>query len=264
MSSTYNTAGGHALSATLLSIDDLPLPYLEIDARGIIIRVNRAALALHPPENGNLVGKLAFSFLAGGDRVPSSQAFAATLESGNDQPPPVVRYLYDRSGRYSAYQLHRTLMRDAQGRPAGMHILGVNVSQATEALEETRRRNIWLESVMDSIHEAVIVTDATGLITGVNPAAEELLGFKAAELCGRIVEETIQVRNFQASDKSPITLAMGLESKHDGLCTLLDRQGSEILVRLWISPVIDKISGAVAGIVLVLYKPGAAVDVTSR
>ena len=33
-------------------IDELPLPYVEIDAHGIVTRANRATLAVHHPEQG--------------------------------------------------------------------------------------------------------------------------------------------------------------------------------------------------------------------
>ena len=247
-----------AVEAATLDIDELPLPYVEIDAQGFVTRANRAALTSHHPAQGELVGQLAFSLLTVGDREPSFQSFVAMMESGDEEPQIVVRYLYDRSGKYSAYQLHCRVMRDAAGKPTGMRILGVNVSEATQALEETRRRNLWLESVMDSLHEAVIVIDATGVITGVNPAAEELLGWKAAELVGKIFEEGIHVHSFQAGDKSHITFAMELTSRCNGLSTLVDRHGREVVVRVWSSPVLDKKTGSVAGIVLLLYKPGNA------
>jgi PAS domain S-box-containing protein len=243
-------------TAEWLAIDELPLPYLEIDVHGIITRVNRAALALHPPEQGELVGQLAFALLAGGDREPTAHEFAAMMASHDDDLDPVVRYLYDRSGKYSAYQLFRRVMRDAAGKPTGMRIVGINISEMTQALEETRRRSQWLESIVDSMQEAIIATDVTGVIMGVNSAAEELLGWKSAELVGKILEEAIRWRSIEASDKSPIDFAMALTGRRNGLSRLADRHGREIVVRVWISPVLDKKTSSVAGIVLMMYRPG--------
>lgn len=262
MNRTQMTLDSAAEPAALLPIDNLPLPYFEVDARGIVIRANRAALAMHPPEQGEFIGQSAFSFLAGCDREPSIQSFAAMLESPDLEPQIVVRYLYDRSRKYSAYQLHRTVMRDAAGNPTGMRIAAVNVSEATEAREESRRRGLWMESILDSMHEAIIATDATGVIMGVNPAAEELLGWKASDLVGKMFEEGIQMRSFQAGDKSQITFAMGLAGKCNGLGTLVDCQGREVIVRVWSSPLLDKQNGSVAGIVLMMYKPGAPLAVS--
>lgn len=124
-----------------VAIDSLPLPSLEIDAQGIVTRANQAALALHPPEQGRLIGQSAFAFLVGGERELSRQSFAALLASPHSAPSAVIRYIYDRGGQYSAYQLHRSVIRNSAGNPTGMCILGVNVAAATEALQEIHRRN---------------------------------------------------------------------------------------------------------------------------
>jgi PAS domain S-box-containing protein len=248
----------------MLSIDELPMPWLELDANGIITRTNRAAQVLRPSEQAELVGQFAFSFMAGSERETGFQSFVAALESRPEEPAVVVRYLYDSSGRYSPYQLHRSVILDDAGNPAGMRIVAINISEITSAVEELSQRNLWLESVLDSLHEAMIVTDATGIITGVNPAAEELLGWKAPELLGKIVEEGLQLRSFQAGDNSHITFVMGLGGKCNGLGTLVDRNGSEVVVRVWGSPVLDKKSGSVAGIVFILYKPGPALAVPKK
>ena len=243
--------------APSINIDELPLPFLEIDTQGIIIRANRAALALHHPDNGDLVGMLVWDMVAVDEKDFSSAASLAHMESG-EEPPVVTRSIFDRSGSFRTYQLHRSLIRDAAGNPTGMRIVGVNVSEMTQALEEARRHSLRLMSVMDSLHEAVIVTDATGVITGMNPAAEELLGWKAAEMAGKIIEEAIHVRSIEDSGNSGITFVMWLASQCNGLSKLVNRHGREIVVRVWSSPVIDKTTGSVAGVVLMLYEPGVA------
>ncbi len=239
------------------AIEELPLPYLELDRRGVVTSANRATRALHHPDHGELIGKLAFSMVAHDEEELCMAEFASLMESG-EEPPIVLRAICDRTGRYRTYQLHRSILRDAEGRPTGMRLTGVDVSEAQRALEETRRRSLWLESVLDSMHEAVIATDAIGFITGVNPAAEELLGWKAAELVGKTIEEGIQVRGFETTDKAYITFVRGLDSRHDGLTTLVGRDGRTITVRIWSSPVLDKGTGAVKGVVFMFYQPGAA------
>lgn len=162
-------------------IDELPLPYLELDASGVITRANRAALALHPIDRGELVGKSAWDFMAADEKDPSFAAYCSTLHT-EEKPGAVHRSLYDRSGEFRTYEMHRSLMRDAEGKPVGMRMLCVDVTEAKKTLEEAHRSRLQLQSVMESIGEAVIVTDAVGFIRSVNPAAEALLGWKAAEL----------------------------------------------------------------------------------
>ncbi len=258
MNRTYQPVDAAAEAAALPSIDELPLPYLEIDARGVVTRANRAALAMHPPEQGELIGQVVFAFLAGGDREPSRQSFLAALASHEAEPPAVIRYIYDRSGRFSAYRLHRHVMRDADGNPAGLRILGVNISEFTEALDEVRRRSLWLESVVDSLREAMVVTDATGVIAGANPAAEELLGWKHAELAGSILEERIRLRSLSAADTTPMAFADFLANPCNGHCILTDRHGVEIPVQSSIAPLLDKQTGSVAGVILLFSRSSAA------
>jgi PAS domain S-box-containing protein len=253
----YATFHPAAEPAAMLPIDELPLPYLEIDAWGVVIRANRAALALHPPEQGELVGQLVFSILAGEDREPTFQVFLASMDSCENEAGAGIRYIYDRSGKYARYQVYHSVIRDAAGNLAGMRILCVGVSETVQALEEAHSRSLWLEAVLDSIHDAVIATDATGVILSVNSSTEKLLGWKAAELVGKAFEDGIQLRNFHDGDRSPIGFAMVLASRCNGLATLANRHGHEIVVRIWASPILYKESGAVSGVVLLMYRPGA-------
>src|SRR4051812_34587767 len=44
---------------------------------------------------------------------------------------------------------------------------------------------VTLRQVLDGLHQGVVLRDAEGMITDVNPAAEEILGRSRAELIGR-------------------------------------------------------------------------------
>ena len=156
-------------------IDELPLPYVEIDAHGIITRANRATLALHHPEQGELIGKSGWDLMAVDEMEYSSAAFLSHMESGED-PPVMTRSIFDRSGSFRTYEFHCSLMRDAMGKPAGMRMLCVDVTETARDLEEARSAQHWLESAMASLAEAVILTDILGVIQSVNPAAEALTG----------------------------------------------------------------------------------------
>ena len=68
--------------AATVEIDDLPLPYIEIDARGFIVRANRACLALHDPRQGELVGRSSWDLMAADEKDVSSAAFLSVMASG--------------------------------------------------------------------------------------------------------------------------------------------------------------------------------------
>jgi PAS domain S-box-containing protein len=233
--------------------DELPLPYIEMDAHGTITRANRATLALHPVERGELVGKMAWDFMAADEKDPSFAAYCSILETG-EEPAVVRRSLYDRSGKFRTYEMHRSLVRDREGNPAGMRMLCVDVTEAKRALEEARRTSLWLESVMKSFYEAVIVTDSVGFIRLVNPAAEALLGCNAAELTGMMIEEGVPMPANPRGDRSAPAFTMWLECPSKGLTTVLDRKRRELQVELGTSPIFDQENGSTTGVVLILRR----------
>ena len=181
--------------APSLEIDELPLPYVEIDAHGLITRANRATLALHHPEQGELIGKSGWDLMAVDEQDRSSAAFLSHMESGED-PPVMTHSIFDRSGSFRTYEFHRSLMRDVVGKPAGMRMVCVDVTETARALEEARSAQHWLESAIASLAEAVILTDILGVIQSVNPAAEALTGWSAPGLIGKTVDELLPAQAF--------------------------------------------------------------------
>jgi len=234
-------------------LDELPLPYIEMDRHGMVTRANRATFALLPLEEGQLIGRMAWDFMAADEKDRSFAAYCSALESG--QAPPVVRRsVYDRSGQFRTYEMHRGLMRDAQGNPSGMRMLCVDVTEAKKALEDARRASLWLQSVMDSLCMAVIVTDSVGFIRSVNPAAQALLGRNAAGLTGIMIEEGLPILAYRSADQSELTFTRSLESPSKGIAAILDRERREIPVEVATSPIFDNENGSTSGVILTLRK----------
>ncbi len=78
--------------------------------------------------------------------------------------------------------------------------LAIENERTSAALQqETERLRVTLGAIAD----AVIATDARGLITLANPVAERLLGWRSAELQGRLLTELFEVRKPQPGDPSP-------------------------------------------------------------
>ena len=199
------------------------------------------------------MGKLAWNFMAADEKDPSFAAYCTTILTG-ETPAVVRRSLYDRSGQFRTYELHRNLVRDGDGNPAGMRMLFVDVTEAKQALEDALRTSMQLQSVMESMGEAVIVTDSVGFIRQVNPAAEELLGWKATELTGRLIEEGVPILAYLSGDRSELDFTLSLEGPSKGLATILDHGRREMHVELRTSPIFDKENGSTTGVVLVVRR----------
>jgi PAS domain S-box-containing protein len=234
-------------------IDELPLPYVEIDAHGIITRANHATLALHHPEQGEFIGKSGWDLMAVDEKEYSSAAFLSHMESGED-PPVMTRSIFDRSGSFRTYEFHRSLMRDAMGKPAGMRMVCVDVTETTRALDEARRAQQWLESAMISLAEAVILTDILGVIQSVNPAAEALTGWSASGLIGKTIDGLLPTQAFPTGSSAFLDLRALLERPCKGTAGLLTRDRKEVRVEISTSPILDKRSGSVSGVTALLRK----------
>jgi PAS domain S-box-containing protein len=234
-------------------LDELPVAYVEIDAKGAITRANRLTRSLHSKNCGELIGKKAWELMPIEEQEQSCAALLAAMETGQD-PPVLRRSIFTSSGAFRVHELHRNLIRDEQGQPVGMRAVTVDVSEAHKAQEEAERSRRWLESVLASMPEAVIVTDALGFIRTVNTAAEELFGWKAAELIGKTIERALPVLKFVSPGTAHLDFTMALGSRTRGFATMLDRERREVKVEICTSPVLDAESGFTAGVVSVMRR----------
>ena len=253
MNETLRTVTAVEVDAPIDPLEELPVAYVELDAKGTVARANRVARSIHSSHCGELIGKSAWELMPTDEREQSCATLMAAMQTGED-PPVARRSIYTSSGAYRVLELHRNLIRDTLGNAVGMRVVTVDVTEADKALKEAERARVWLESVLASIPEAVIVTDALGLIRTANPAAEELLGWKTAELIAVPIERMFPVVNLVSNNGERLDFAMVLESRTKGVATLLNRDGRELQVEVSTSPIIDRVSGVTVGVVSLLRR----------
>lgn len=234
-------------------LEELPVAYIELNAEGLVMRANRAAHALYPHEHGKFIGETLWNLMPAAEKEISRAAFFGIIESGVNSPP-VRRPVYTSGGEFRTFEVHRSLIHDAQGSSVGVRIVTFDVTDAQIANEETHQARQWLESVIASISEAVIVTDALGFMRTVNPAAEELLGWKAEEMIGMEIEKGLPQLSYASADQRPLTPRLALERRTKGIATVLDRSRRELRVEISTSPIVDKESGFTTGVVSVLRR----------
>lgn len=237
----------------MLNIDQLPLPYVEMNADGVITRANRAALALQHPEQGNLIGSSAWNTMAIDEKDHSAAAFLSLMVTG-EQPPVISRSLFDRSGKFRTYEIHRSMMRTPQGKPAGVRMIFMDVTERKNALDEARRSSQWFESAIGSVADAVVLTDILGLVLSANPAAEALLGLDVHELEGKVIEETVPILEYRPLAGPVLDRRAAIETCCKGIATLLLRNGSKLNVEISTSPILNKNSGSVSGVAAILRR----------
>ena len=240
-------------TAASIAIDELPLPYLELDACGVVTRANQAMLALYPSGQGKMVGKPAWELMPKDEQETSFAAYRMQMESGEDLPV-VRRPIYVDSGEYRTFELHRNYIRDEEGKPAGMRLVGLDVTETLRALEESERMRNWLQSAMESVTEAVILTDSLGFIRSLNPALEELLGWKSHDIIGKVVEKAMPMLSFTPIGTNRLCFTMGLQERTRGIATVLNREGRALRVEISTAPIVDRESGFTNGVVAVLRR----------
>ena len=244
-------------AAELKIVDEFPLPYIELDASGHITRANRATRKLDSGDQGNLIGRMVWDSMPTDEKEKNCAAYFSLMESGED-PPVVLRNLYDHTGQFRTYEVHRTLIFNDEGRPSGMRLVCIDVTEAKKNLEEACNARLWLESVIASMADAVIVSDALGYICSANPAAETLLGWKSSQLIGKQIEMALPILNFSSSSRTTLCTPMALTRPCRGIATMLDAEEKKLRVEVGTSPIVSQKNGVTEGVVMVLRRLGEA------
>ncbi len=129
---------------------------------------------------------------------------------------------------------------------------------AIEALQKTqvelRESGVWLSTVLSSIGDAVIATDAQGRVTFLNPVAERLTGWTRDEALGTLLTQIFRIvhEGTRAQVPSPADQVLRdgqvvLPANHT---LLLRRDGTELPIDDSAAPIRDA-QGRLTGVVLV-------------
>lgn len=161
----------------------------------------------------------------------------------------------------TAYADDRTLDRAKLTDPSGYLLKPFKERELYTAIEialakyrmdrQLKQSEKWLSTVLKSIGDAVIASDANRCVTFMNPVAEALTGWRQEDVLGRDVEEIFQIADEETKTliTNPITRALetgtvvGLPEK----TILIARNGTEIPVDDSAAPIKDEqgITGAV-------------------
>ena len=153
------------------------------------------------------------------------------------------------------------LVRDASGRPVRVNGIIWDISEHRRAEEEIYRQREWLRVTLTSIGDAVIATDASGLITFINPVAEALTGWLTEQAVGLPVGKVFRIVNEKTHEPAMDVIERVLREGHAvalaNHTALVSRDGLEIPIEDSAAPIRDD-SGNISGAVLVFH------DVTDR
>ena len=238
------------------AVEQLPVIYIELDDSGCMTRVNERACRLFGMEMEELLGRPVWEYMVGDEIERSRESYFSVMAAGVD-PAPIRRSVYSKDGSCHTLDVFRTMVRGAGGRPAGMRHFAFEITEPQKAQTECESRRVWLESVLASMTGAVIVMDALGRISYMNPAAEELTGWRLAEAADKLIEEALPLIALCGSDPPEATFRTCLERRCSGFATVLDRKQYQIQLEFSSAPLIDLKSGCTTGVVSLMRAAAA-------
>jgi PAS domain S-box-containing protein len=120
---------------------------------------------------------------------------------------------------------------------------------------QLEEQEVWLRTTLASVAEAIVAADPSGQIRTLNPAAETLTGWTAANAIGQRLEAVVRLveeaTGNELGDPAPLAVLRGTLVPLDHGLRLIARGGREIAVEGTVVPVRSS-SGALLGVVLTL------------
>lgn len=157
----------------------------------------------------------------------------------------------------------RLITRTADGRPEwvyGIHIDITERKRRDEALRSLSReladQHELMRVTLESIGDAVITTDAYGLISWLNPVAERMTGWLSSEALGRPLVQVFHIVNEETREPTPDPVAACMaERRIVGLAQqtlLISRDNTEYGIQDSAAPILNA-QGEMLGVVLVFH-----------
>ncbi len=130
-------------------------------------------------------------------------------------------------------------------KPLGPSSLQTAIEMATYKHKMDRQleeREAWLRTTVSSAAEALIVTDVSGRLRLLNPAAERITGWRLGEAAGQPLESVlrlVEANGDDFGDPSPLAILRGSPIELDRGLRAVSRGGREVEVEGTASPVIS-------------------------
>lgn len=219
----------------------------------VIIVGKPAVQALLPPVLWS-VGGIALLFLA---------VFSLLIASKRHVEHIIVRpimHLRTQWDAFSRYQNTELLKKAADTAPFfELHLLAEELHRSSQAVLDREAALIAqgreLHRVLESIGDAVIVTDAAGRIVRMNARAERITGWSRVQALGRSVDRILSISDAKSGKPlqslDQLVLATGAAQIRSGYGLLHAADESSVVVRHSAAPIRDD-AGTLQGVVMVL------------
>ena len=164
------------LSTLIQSIPDL---IWVKNQDGVYLACNSAMERLFGTSKENIIGKSAEAFVG----PEQSKIFHADdlAAAASEKPLLVEEWLTFPDGHRALFEVAKVAMRKSTGELVGIIGVGRDITERKQAEERLKLAAL----VSDNTSQAIMVTDANGMIIAVNPGYERITGYTEAEVVGK-------------------------------------------------------------------------------
>jgi PAS domain S-box-containing protein len=225
---------------------------LTKDLDGIIQSCNASCERIFGYSEGELVGR-SIRILIPPERQAEEDVILGRVHNGERvEHFETVRIAKD--GRRVAISLSVSPIKDDTGAIVGVSKVARDITEQKRLAHELAAQQEWFRVTLASIGDAVIASDANGVVTFVNPPAELMTGWPAREAAGRDLAEVFRIVNEKT--REPVDNPAGLVMRTGAVVglanhtVLIGRDGKERPIADSAAPIRDD-TGSVIGAVLV-------------
>ncbi len=178
------------------------------DAAGVLLSVNRHGAQVLGREASVMIGQELSSFIPA-DQLPVFERYLAELAATGEAQGRL--HILDGAGALRVIAFRNKLI-EVKERESYVLGFGVDISEQVRAEEKLRALIHQSNSILESVGDGIYGIDLEGRVTVVNPAALQMLGYKAHELLGKNMHTLIHHTRADGSpypaEQCPITASI--------------------------------------------------------
>jgi diguanylate cyclase (GGDEF)-like protein/PAS domain S-box-containing protein len=157
-----------------------------------------------------------------------------------------------RDGERVVVLMNARAIRDAAGHPSSIEGTVANITERKRAERQVFEEKERAQVTLQSIGEAVISTDATGLIDYMNPIAESLTGWTLFEARGQAISQVLRLidESSRADLESPVLrcLREGTDIGNAEHAVLQSRTGQDVAIHNSAAPIRNRAGEAIGAV----------------
>jgi two-component system sensor kinase FixL len=168
------------------------------DLDGIVISWNEAAERLFGYAAADIVGQ-PITRLMPTERLHEEAAIMEKMRRGE----PLTHFETERitkSGRLVPVSLTISPIRTPDGELIGVSKIIRDLTDSQKIARELQHREALLQSILDTVPDALVVIDQHGIVQSFSPAAQRMFGYGAIEIVGQSVNRLMPAQDAAAHD----------------------------------------------------------------